>query len=517
TDLLTDYAVNWLRRPRRAPFCLVVGHKACHGPFTPAPRHADAFPSARLPEPASYNQDLADKPALRLRGGRGGVSVTLALPEPPPPWRGDEPGRINYFRTLLAVDESVGRLLQTLQEMGELDNTLFVFASDNGYFHGEQRRGDKRFMHEESLRIPLLVRYPPLVRAGTVVADMALNIDIAPTFLDMAGLRVPESMQGRSLRPLLAGARGSWRREFLYEYFQERNYPTIPTVIGVRTTDWAYMHYPYLQDADELYDLRQDPKQLRNLAKDPAHAAVLARLKEDLERLKRETRFRMPPEEPQQPAAAPRQRLNAYVLSYELGKSTQQDRFPDASGQGNDGTGKGIAPVEDASGKKACRFDGRSRITAPKSKSLDCSLGPWSVSALVKAESPDGVILAHGGRSQGFSLYLQEGRPRFSVTVDGQTVSAAGKEGITGRWTHLAGILGEGGRVSLYVDGTLAATVAAPGYIAREPSEGMQIGLDDGTPVVPYARPGGFVGLIARVRVYSGALSPAQVLADARE
>jgi arylsulfatase A-like enzyme len=125
---------------------------------------------------------------------------------------------LDYCRTLMAVDDSIGRVLSALEETGELDNTVIVFAGDNGYFLGEHGRLDKRTMNKESIRIPLLIRYPPLIRAGSLVEGMALNVDIGPTFLDLAGVPIPKDMHGRSLRPAIQGR--PWRKEFLYEYFQ---------------------------------------------------------------------------------------------------------------------------------------------------------------------------------------------------------------------------------------------------------------------------------------------------------
>ncbi|MEP0843626.1 MAG: sulfatase-like hydrolase/transferase, partial [Phycisphaerae bacterium] len=210
---------------------------------------------------------------------------------PPEPWQARRPAVLDYFRALAAVDDSVGRVLETLEQTGQLDDTVVIFAGDNGFFHGEHRRSDKRLAYEESIRIPLLVRGPGVARAGMTIEPMALNIDLAPTLLDLAGVPVPASMQGRSLAPLLAGQRPEWRKSFLYEYWVEKWLPGVPTMLGVRTEDLKYVRYPEIDDGDELYDLADDPHELKCRSGDPAYADRLARMKAELERLCKETGY----------------------------------------------------------------------------------------------------------------------------------------------------------------------------------------------------------------------------------
>ncbi len=290
TDLLTGYAVDFLKKPREKPFSLCLWHKAVHGPFTPADRHNDLYKNARLPEPESFRDTFKGKPAwqralvdrtARRANTRPAASVA------PEGWEGTR--WINYYRTLAAVDESVGRVLAVLKETGQLDNTYIIYAGDNGFFQGEHRRGDKRLAYEESIRIPLIMQGPGIGPSGVINA-MALNIDIAPTLLDLAGVKPPASMQGRSLRPAFDGqAPGDWRSSFLYEYFKEAWLPQIPDMVGVRGERYKYVTYPGLDDIDELYDLRTDPHELRNLAEDPAHAATLEKMRAELQRLAKAT------------------------------------------------------------------------------------------------------------------------------------------------------------------------------------------------------------------------------------
>ncbi len=301
TDLLTDYAATWLKRPRQTPFCLILSHKAVHGPFTPARRHRKLFTDVQMPKPVSFDDTYEGKPkwqrAAFVRGlTRDAIEQNKDKPVPkslpPGTWKGHQSHMINYYRALVAVDESIGRVLDTLERLGELDSTVIIFAGDNGYFHGEHRLGDKRLMYEEALRIPLLVRYPKMVRPRSVCREMILNIDIAPTVLDLAEVTIPDTMQGESLRPLLAGQQTAWRKSFLYEYFEEDWLPGIPSMLGVRTEQWKYVQYPDIQDLDELYQLEMDPHEMHNLAQDPSFNAKLVEMKEELGRLLKKTGYR---------------------------------------------------------------------------------------------------------------------------------------------------------------------------------------------------------------------------------
>jgi arylsulfatase A-like enzyme len=312
TDILTDAAVQFVNKERSKPFCLVLAHKAIHGPFTPAERHKDLFTGVNLPEPPNYNDDLASKPAWQRR--KGGLDTPPARIEPPRwnPAKGDD--YLNYYRALLAVDEGVGRLYDALRSKGILDNTVLVFGSDNGYFKGEHGGlGDKRLAYEEALRIPFLLRYPKLARPNSTVREMVLNIDLAPTFLQLGGAPVPQHMQGMSLVPLLSGAKTKWRESFLYEYFLDLQ-PRLPRMVGVRTRDAKLVRYPDIEDIPEMYDLKADPLEMRNVALDPRYAARRKALEAELDRLMKETDYPSGPFETSLPppdTAKPKPRRSA--------------------------------------------------------------------------------------------------------------------------------------------------------------------------------------------------------------
>jgi N-acetylglucosamine-6-sulfatase len=200
-DVMTDHAAKFMEEQSSEPFCVVVAHKGPHSPFTPAPRHADLFSNQTIERRANSRDDLAGKPALRL-----------PLPDWPRIGPGTGPGDDQVreqLATLVAIDEGVGRLLTLLERRGDLDRTFVLLTSDHGYFWGEHGLGDKRAAYEEALRVPLLVRYPPLARPGTISNALVLNIDVAPTLLGLAGLPVPATVQGKSFLPLLGHNRAA--------------------------------------------------------------------------------------------------------------------------------------------------------------------------------------------------------------------------------------------------------------------------------------------------------------------
>lgn len=263
TDLLTEQAVDWLRsRTSKQPFCLVVGHKACHAPFDPAPRHRDAFADAEVPEPMP-DTDLAYEGLPEwLRRMR---TTIFGADRPYRDWPDFRSWYLDYHRTLLAVDEGVGRLLATLEDLGQLDDTLVVYLSDNGFMHGEKGVLDKRCAYEPSIRIPWLARLG--AKGAGALDPMVLNLDVAPTLLDALGLQAAPTMEGRSVLPFLTGDPvEGWREAFLYEYFFEAAFPSVPTVLAVRTATHKLITYEGIWEDDELYDLGTDPGERVDLA-----------------------------------------------------------------------------------------------------------------------------------------------------------------------------------------------------------------------------------------------------------
>ncbi len=278
TDELTDYAAAFLKKKHDKPFMLYLSHKAVHGPFTPAKRHANLYSGVEIESRNNPKDNLTTKPPWGRQMDKDWKSQILS-----------------YFRTLAAVDESVGRVLDTLEEIDALDNTAVIFAGDNGYFHGEHGgMWDKRAAYEPAMRIPLLMRYPTLAGPGTDCKELVLNIDLAPTLLELVEVPIPGTMQGQSWLGALQGRPG--RESFLYEYFQEKGDKfKRPTVLAVRTKRWKYVTYPLDSSfTAELYDLQADPDELNNLIGDEKHAGTLNQLKDEMEKLKQQTGFRFP-------------------------------------------------------------------------------------------------------------------------------------------------------------------------------------------------------------------------------
>lgn len=300
TDVTTSYSVDWLKKaaadPDR-PFLLYMSHKAVHANFSPAPRHRAAFTDLELKPPAS----MADTPENYYRKPRW-------VKEQRDSWHGVNDmyfkrmsfdGFIrDYHRAMLAIDDSVGRVVRTLKELGLFESTLVVFTSDNGFLHGEHGLIDKRCMYEESIRIPLLMSCPEMFEGGIELDHLILNVDFAPTFYEAAGLDVPLSMRGDSFLKLPTKRDMKWRDSFLYIYFWERAYPETPTVFGVRTQRYKFMEYHGVWDSDELYDLEKDPREMHNLLSTPkrkrpvqvdeGYEDVLKKMRRELRRLRKE-------------------------------------------------------------------------------------------------------------------------------------------------------------------------------------------------------------------------------------
>jgi arylsulfatase A-like enzyme len=292
------YALDWKGEPvhnseylaRRAvefldggkpgqPFCLVVLYKAPHDPFQPDARDAGLFRDAEVPLPPTATEEHFARmpPFLRNSLGRAWANRDIPTPEKRQEYVKE------YLRCVAGVDRSVGTILAALDDRKLADDTLVVFSSDNGYFLGERGLIHKWLMYEESIRVPLVVRWPksPAAPRGRVHDQLALNIDVAPTLLDFAGVPIPEGTDGHSLKPLLAGTAERWRGHFFYEHHYRAPQHAIPPTEGVRTADWKYIVYPDQRPPfEELYDLRNDPREERNLADDPGHAARLAELRD---------------------------------------------------------------------------------------------------------------------------------------------------------------------------------------------------------------------------------------------
>jgi arylsulfatase A-like enzyme len=321
TDITTDKALLWLDSSVRQeqPWLLVYQHKAPHRPFQPAPRHAKLWSDVELPYPETFDDDYATrKLAKEAEDMRFDISLAGDYKDLPAGLSASEKKRWIYqrfvkdhYRATVGVDENLGRVLDYLDKHRLADDTIVVYTSDNGFFLGEHGWYDKRWMYEPSLRIPLLVRYPRLGVKGRVDPAFVQNIDFAPTLLDLAGVPIPEQMQGRSLRPLLEGSEpADWRQSVYYTYYENswaqlagkgRDALRDPSFAyltphrvsphrGVRTNRYKLIEYYGEGDYWELFDLQEDPHELRNVYGDSAYSAETESLKTELQRLRRHYR-----------------------------------------------------------------------------------------------------------------------------------------------------------------------------------------------------------------------------------
>jgi len=345
TDLITDHSLKWLEeRDKQKPFCLLLHHKAPHRAWMPNIKHLNMYDDVKLPVPDTFFDDYDTRcDAARRQAMTISEHMYLAYDLKVPPEQDSEAKskkektgkkywnnifkRLNkeqreawtkvyepknikfreanlsgrelalwkyqryikdYLRCIASVDENIGRVLDYLEESGQAKDTIVVYTSDQGFYLGEHGWFDKRFMYEESFGIPLLVRYPWALKAGASNNDMVMNLDFAPTFLDFAGVDIPEDMQGESLRGLLMGETPkNWRKSIYYHYFEFPGAHSVKRHYGVRTSRYKLIHFYYDIDQWELYDLKEDPNELNNLYDDPGYTEIVKQLDEELNRLRK--------------------------------------------------------------------------------------------------------------------------------------------------------------------------------------------------------------------------------------
>ncbi len=341
TDLITDFSLDWLdHRDRSRPFCLLLHHKAPHRNWMPDEKHLSMYNERDIPLPETFFDDYATRSdaarqqemtiaqhanlAYDLKVPAAGDSTNLKglqlayfndlkrmTPQQRQAWeaaynpRNDAFKKANlqgrelvewkyqayikdYLRCIASVDDNVGRVLDYLQDSGLAENTLVVYTSDQGFYLGEHGWFDKRFMYEESLRMPLIMRYPKEIRGGTVNHDLVLNLDFAPTFVDLAGMKIPDAMQGRSLRRLLNGRTPKdWREAIYYHYYEYPGWHQVKRHYGLRTRRYKLIHFYYDIDAWEFYDLEQDPHELNNLYHHADYQEIIQNLTAQLRMLQR--------------------------------------------------------------------------------------------------------------------------------------------------------------------------------------------------------------------------------------
>lgn len=290
TDELNNYALDWLKgRTSKKPFMLYLSHKAVHAEFIPAERHKGLYEKDTFIPPKTMNPENVFGAPMWVRNQRNswhGVDF-------PYQWEQGDLDIGEYYKryaeTLLAVDEGIGQIIQLLKQKGLYENTLIAVMGDNGFAFGEHGLIDKRTAYEESMRVPLVMQLPALFKPGTKVDQVVANIDIAPTFLELADLKPPANMDGKSYLPLLEGEKIPWRDTLMYEYYWEYAFPETPTVFALRGDQYKYINYYGLWDINELYDMKADPLETHNLIYKPEYKKVVEQMRDQLFKTMEET------------------------------------------------------------------------------------------------------------------------------------------------------------------------------------------------------------------------------------
>ena len=324
TEIITDLTLDWLEKGRdqEKPFFLMYQHKAPHRNWQPGPKYLDHYKDVEIPEPPTLFDDYTGR-ASPARLQKMSIAKDLTdddLKLTPP--KGLNPEQLaaftkayedendflkrarftkegfikwkyqryvkDYLRCIDAVDENVGRVLDYLDKSGLAENTLVIYTSDQGWYLGEHGWYDKRWMYEESFRTPLLIRWPGKIKPGSVNADMAMNLDFAETFLEIAGAKIPADMQGKSLVPLLTGKTpADWRKSVYYHYYEFPQPHHVHPHYGIRTQRYKLIHF-YTIDEWELFDLEKDPQEMKSIYAQESSKAIVEELKKGLEELRKE-------------------------------------------------------------------------------------------------------------------------------------------------------------------------------------------------------------------------------------
>ncbi len=301
TDILTDLSLDWLKkRDKNKPFFLYLSHKAVHEREAPAKRDVDAYKDLPIRYPVSMYASAGPQSKKFTRGNQADTSGYFFNYTDIPNWVRAQRHSWHgvdymynetitfdefyqrYLETLLGVDNSIGRVLAYLKENGLDEQTLVIYMGDNGFAFGEHGLIDKRTAYEESMRVPLLARCPALIKPGITIEQMILNLDIAPTVLELAGIRKPAQVQGYSFVPLLKSQQIPWRDRLFYEYYWENAFPQTPTQYAVRTDQYKFIRTQGTWDIDQLFDLKKDPYEINNLIRDPAMQETAKQLNKEL-------------------------------------------------------------------------------------------------------------------------------------------------------------------------------------------------------------------------------------------
>ena len=336
----------------------------------------------------------------------------------------------------------------------------------------------------------------------------ALSVDLAPTLLDYAGVPIPKTVEGISLKPLLDGKQIKFRKSVFHEYYVDLVH-SIPRTLCVRTKDFKYIAYPDLDDIDEMYDLKHDPYEMKNVSQDPKYAAKKNELKAELKKQMKETGYRA-----EVPDLSPERKVKAArgtMLSLSFNEISE-GLLLDQSGHNNEGKLNGITVVSDQK-YSAGKFTGKNSVAINKAKSLDPSKGPWVIETLVKADS-DGAMLGHGDGKNGYALFVDQGVPGVAIRNDmGWAISTSivdGKETCIGKWTHIVAVIKEN-EMKLFVNGQLADWMPVPVPLVKLPDTQLLMGRDCKVPTDEELTGKPFEGLVHSLKIYRGDKNEKQI------
>lgn len=503
TDIITDLSLDWLkRRDPNKPFMLMYQHKAPHREWEPGPKYLST-PDRTLTEPETLFDDYSGRSQAardqEMSIARNLYDKDLKLGPPPKQlnaeqraaWEkayepknaefrkqnlaGDDLVRWkyqrymnDYLRCVASVDDNIGRVLEYLEQAGLDKNTIVVYSSDQGFYLGDHGWYDKRWMYEESLRTPFIVRWPGVTKPGSEDRHIALNLDFAETFLSAAGAKIPADMQGESLVPLLRGeAPADWRKSMYYHYYEFPQPHHVEPHYGVRTVRHKLIYY-YRIGQWELFDLDKDPHELKSVYDDPAYAEIVSNLKTELKRL--------------------------------------QEQYGDTHPETPPVTSSTRRALEEARKVKLKEVLRLATADQKLHRGFDPTNKPLTVGARCVPSQPDGVLAAQGGPGLGYALYLLDGLPRFAVRVDGELFEAVAPKPVKlMQPVHLAGMLDHTGKLHLFIDGDEAAQ--APGALLPSiPNDGLSLGFDSPPAVGSYTGRFVYAGKLSDFRLYWGEL-----------
>lgn len=508
TDIITDEALKWLKekRDKDKPFYLMYQHKAPHRNWQPGPKYLDKYNDVEIPEPTTLYDDYsgrgapAKSQAMTIERHLNEHDLKLSkqrskfTPEQEAAW--DKAyGKKNadfkaaklegkalikwkyqryakdYLRCIDSVDENVGRVLDYLEETGLDKNTIVIYTSDQGWYLGEHGWYDKRWMYEESFRTPCLIKWPGVTQPGTSTSSMAMNLDFAETFLDVAKAEIPADMQGKSLVPVLQGKTpDDWRKSVYYHYYEYPGAHSVRKHYGVRTERYKLIHF-YEGDVNEweLYDLENDPNELKSVYNSAGYEKVQEDMHAELRRLREQYKD------------------DGSVVNFGAANAR-----------------KVKVKLVATEARKGKATNGEPIRNVPSSAQNDPSYKPLTMGGFIKSENGNGVIVAQGGASLGYALTMKNHVPTFLLRSNGVLKKAVGEKVDTTEFVHLMATLDANGVAQLWVNGKPNGKPAKVGLIGNRPADGLSFGGDSGSYVGDYQEKNGWVGDVKDLRVYWG-------------